>query len=109
MDKRQGNYKGTYVVLMGVLSPLDGVGPADLHFEDLITRLKDPDLKEVILAISPTPEGDATCHYAHQLAQAKGKKVTRISYGIPFGGSLDYTDVHTLSHAMQTRMDFLLE
>ncbi len=104
--EQTGNYKGHYFVLMGVLSPLDGVGPSDLHFDDLEKRLEDDAIDEVILAISPTPEGDATCHYVNQLAQDKSKNVTRISYGIPFGGSLDYTDVHTLSHAMQTRMDF---
>ena len=87
------------------LSPM----PTDLkqrNFNSLQKRLEDKNLKEIILAISPTPEGDATCHYVNQLALNAGKKITRISYGIPFGGSLDYADVHTLSHALQTRIEF---
>ena len=99
-------FKGFYFVLMGVLSPLDGITPSDLNFNSLQSRLEDENLKEIILAISPTPEGDATCHYVNQLALNAGKKITRISYGIPFGGSLDYADVHTLSHALQTRIEF---
>ena len=104
--EQTSSFSGFYFVLMGVLSPLDGISPSDLNFNSLQKRLEDKNLKEIILAISPTPEGDATCHYVNQLALNAGKKITRISYGIPFGGSLDYADVHTLSHALQTRIDF---
>ena len=104
--EQTSSFSGFYFVLMGVLSPLDGISPSDLNFNSLQKRLEDKNLKEIILAISPTPEGDATCHYVNQLALHAGKKITRISYGIPFGGSLDYADVHTLSHALQTRIEF---
>ena len=104
--EQSASFRGNYFVLMGVLSPLDGIGPADLKFEQLETRLQDTQVKEVIFALAPTPEGDATCHYAYQLAVKYGKKVTRISYGIPFGGSVDYADVNTLSHAIETRVLF---
>ena len=111
--EQTGYFKGSYFVLMGLLSPLDGVGAEDLKLSELSKRLDSKDLQEIILALAPTPEGDATCHYVNQivksLSQKSKVKITRISYGIPFGGSLDYTDVHTLSHALQTRMDFAFD
>ena len=97
------HFQGIYFVLLGHLSPLDGIGPRELKLEALEKRLEDPAIHEVILAISPTVEGQATCHYLNGLAKKYGKSVSKIAYGIPFGGELEWVDQTTLNHAFQAR------
>lgn len=99
------SYKGLYFVLMGHLSPLDGIGPEDIGLERLAERLKGGVIKEVILATNPTVEGEATAHYIAELVHQLGLKVTRIAYGVPFGGELEYLDGGTLSHALSGRRE----
>lgn len=105
-----GTYRGLFFVLMGHLSPLDGVGPAELGLDQLETRLELHDepsaIQEVILATNPTVEGEATAHYIAEMARAKGIKVTRIAQGVPFGGELEYVDGGTLSQALVDRRDY---
>ncbi len=101
--EQNASFKGLYFVLMGRISPLDGIGPNELKLHELETRLQDPDLEEVILATNPTVEGEATAHYVLNLVRRKGKKVSRIAFGVPFGGELEYVDGHTLSHAFSAR------
>ena len=98
-------YRGLYFVLMGKLSPLDGIGPDELGLDQLEERL-DSGATEVILATNPTVEGEATAHYIGQLARDRGLKVTRIAHGVPIGGELEYVDGGTLSHAFTGRQDF---
>jgi len=98
-----GTYRGLYFVLLGKISPLDGIGPQELKLSDLDRRLKSDQVQEVILAINPTLEGEATSLYLTQMIKAAGKKVSRIAYGIPFGGELEFVDSHTLEHAFGTR------
>jgi recombination protein RecR len=97
-----GGYKGHYFVLMGTLSPLDGVGPAELGLELLKTRCGDG-ISEVILAIGSTVEGEATCHYITESIRPMGVTVSRLAQGIPFGGDLEYMDGGTLIHALEGR------
>ena len=97
------SFAGRYFVLMGRLSPLDGIGPDELQLDKLAERLAMPDVTEVILATSPTVEGETTANYIIQMAQARQKKVSKIAYGVPFGGELEYVDGHTLSHALSRR------
>jgi recombination protein RecR len=101
--EQNASFKGLYFVLMGKISPLDGVGPNELKLQDLELRLKDPDLEEVILATNPTVEGEATAQYVLGLVRRAGKKASRIAFGVPFGGELEYVDGHTLSHAFTAR------
>ncbi len=96
-------YNGLYFVLMGLLSPLDGVGPEDLGLEHLEARLKSGVIKELILAINPTIEGEATMHFLLALAKKYQVPTSRIAYGVPFGGELEYVDAHTLNHAFSSR------
>lgn len=96
-------FQGRYFVLLGHLSPLDGIGPRELKLEALDLMLENPEIEEVILAISPTVEGQATCHYLHELAKKHKKNVSKIAYGIPFGGELEWVDQTTLNHAFQAR------
>ena len=98
-----GAYRGLYFVLLGKISPLDGVGPQELKLSDLDRRLKSDQVSEVILAMNPTVEGEATSHYLMHMIKAAGKQVTRIAYGVPFGGELEFVDSHTLQHAFGTR------
>jgi recombination protein RecR len=97
------NYRGLYFVLMGHLSPLDGIGPAELGLDILKARLQQTGLQEVILATNPTVEGEATAHYIAEMARSAGVKVTRIAYGVPLGGELDLVDGGTLAHAFHER------
>lgn len=99
-------YSGTYFVLLGRLSPLDGIGPAELGLDDLERRLDDDPPKEMIIATNPTVEGEATAFYLHRLAEARGIAVSRIAHGVPLGGELEYTDQSTLAHAFGTRQAF---
>ncbi|MCP5278519.1 MAG: recombination protein RecR [Thiobacillus sp.] len=96
-------YRGLYFVLMGRLSPLDGVGPRDIGLEQLISRAQDGETEEVILATNFTAEGEATAHYAGEILKAKGLKVSRIARGLPAGGELEHVDGMTIAQALQDR------
>ncbi|MCK4586332.1 MAG: recombination protein RecR, partial [Gammaproteobacteria bacterium] len=97
------HYQGRYFVLMGHLSPLDGIGPADLGLEQLDNRLNEGNIKEVILATNPTVEGEATAHYISEMVKNHNISSTRIAHGVPVGGELEYVDAGTLSHAFSGR------
>jgi recombination protein RecR len=103
--ERTGEYKGKYHVLGGCISPLDGIGPEDLRIRELLERLRAEGIKEVILATSPTVEGEATAHYVGGLVHPQGVKVTRIASGLPVGGDLDYADEVTLGRALEGRRE----
>jgi len=96
-------YKGLYFVLMGRLSPLDGIGPREIGLERLIERARDGVTEEVILATNFTAEGEATAHYAGELLKARGLKVTRIARGLPAGGELEHVDGMTIAQALLDR------
>ncbi|MEM6512904.1 MAG: recombination mediator RecR [Pseudomonadota bacterium] len=96
-------YRGLYFVLMGHLSPLDGIGPVELGLDALEDRLAEGVIKEMILATNPTVEGDATAHYLAELASRFGIEASRIAHGVPLGGELEYVDGGTLSHAFYGR------
>jgi recombination protein RecR len=98
-------YRGQYFVLMGHLSPLDGIGPEELGLAQLEKRLDEGGVTEVILATNPTVEGEATAHYLAELAQRRGIRATRIAHGVPIGGELEYIDGGTLSHAFSGRQE----
>ncbi|MBE3591447.1 MAG: recombination protein RecR [Thermoanaerobacter sp.] len=98
-------YKGVYHVLHGVISPIEGVGPEDIRIKELLERVKDGSVKEVILATNPDIEGEATAMYIAKLLKPFEVKVTRIAHGIPVGGDLEYTDVVTLSKALEGRRE----
>ncbi len=98
-------YRGQYFVLMGHLSPLDGIGPRELGMEQLESRLADGEVRELILATNPTVEGEATAHYIAEMARARGIRATRIAHGVPLGGELEYIDGGTLSHAFAGRQE----
>ncbi|GGC91626.1 recombination mediator RecR [Undibacterium terreum] len=96
-------YKGLYFVLMGRLSPLDGVGPKDIHLEKLVKRASDGVVAEVVLATNFTNEGEATAHYISETMKARGLKVSRLARGVPVGGELEYVDAGTIARAMLDR------
>ena len=96
-------YSGLYYVLMGRLSPLDGIGPKELKLERLIRRATDGVVKEAVLATNFTNEGEATAHYIGEMLSARGLKVTRLARGVPVGGELEYVDSGTLAQAMHDR------
>jgi recombination protein RecR len=96
-------YKGLYFVLMGRLSPLDGIGPKEIGLEALLRRATDGFVKEVVLATNFTNEGEATAHYIHEMLADKGLKITRIARGVPVGGELEYVDLGTLAQAFCER------
>ena len=98
-------FRGLYFVLMGHLSPLDGIGPAELGLDRLTARLAGGEVREVILATNPTVEGEATAHYIGEAARAHGVRATRIAHGVPLGGELEYIDGGTLAHAFSGRRD----
>jgi recombination protein RecR len=98
-----GSYRGYYFVLMGHLSPLDGVGPEELGARELGALLAEGGVQELILATNPTVEGEATAHYLRELALARGIRATRIAHGVPMGGELEYVDGGTLAHALVGR------
>lgn len=103
MMENTHSYNGLYFVLMGKLSPLDGVGPKEIHLEKLIKRAQDGAVKEVILATNYTVEGDATAHYISELLESRGIKTSRIARGMPMGGEIEYVDSGTLAQAMMER------
>ncbi len=98
-------FKGLYFVLNGRLSPLDGLGPADIGLDKLAHRIQQGLIKEIILATNPTVEGEATAHYISEMASKYDIKATRIAHGVPFGGELEYIDSGTLSHAFSGRSE----
>ncbi|MFC1773331.1 recombination mediator RecR [Pseudomonadota bacterium] len=101
------DFRGRYFVLMGHLSPLDGIGPAQLGLDQLEQRFAAGELEEVILATNPTIEGEATAQYISELASEHGIRTTRIAHGVPMGGELEYIDSGTLSHAFSGRREIL--
>lgn len=103
--EQAADYRGLYFVLMGKMSPLDGIRPEDLGMEQLNERLAEGTVSEVILATGTTMEGEATAHYISQMARSHGVRATRIAHGIPLGGELGYIDGGTLSHAIQSRRE----
>ena len=103
MMEQTQSYRGLYFVLMGRLSPLDGIGPKDIHLESLIRRASDGVVTEVILATNFTVEGEATAHYISELLGEQGLKVSRIARGLPVGGELEYVDAGTLAQAFIER------
>ena len=100
-----GEYKGTYHVLHGVISPLNGIGPDQLTIKELLARLSNSEVQEVIMATNPTVEGEATAMYLSRLLKPLGVKTTRLAYGIPVGGDLEYADDITLARAIEGRSE----
>ncbi len=98
-------YRGLYFVLMGRISPLDGIGPKEVGVDKLIGRATDGVVTEVVLATNFTHEGEATAHYLSEALKARGLKVTRLARGVPLGGELEYVDPGTIAHAFQDRRD----
>jgi recombination protein RecR len=96
-------FKGLYFVLMGRLSPLDNIGPKDIHLEKLIARATDGVVTEVVLATNFTNEGEATAHYISEMLKARGLQVSRLARGVPVGGELEYVDAGTIARAMLDR------
>ncbi|MDD2189613.1 MAG: recombination mediator RecR [Eubacteriales bacterium] len=103
--ERIKEFQGLYHVLHGAISPMDGIGPDDINLKQLIIRLQQSDVSEVILATNPNIEGEATAMYIARLIKPSGIKVTRIAHGVPVGGDLEYTDEITLSKAMEGRRE----
>ncbi len=103
--EKMGEYKGAYHVLMGALSPLDGVGPDDLRMKELVTRINQGKIREVIIGTNPNVEGEATATYLSKLIKPLGVKVTRLAQGIPMGGDLEYADEVTLAKALEGRRE----
>ena len=101
--EQAGSFRGKYFVLLGHLSPIDGIGPEKLGIDQLIARLKVGDVRELILATNLTVEGEATAHFIADKAKAIGVAVSRIAYGVPMGGELEYVDGGTLNMALQSR------
>ncbi|WP_110668527.1 recombination mediator RecR [Salinicola halophilus] len=107
--EQAGGFRGLYFVLHGHLSPLDGIGPDDIGLDQLETRLADEPVTEVILATNPTVEGEATAHYIAEHLADRNANVSRLAYGVPMGGELEYVDGGTLTRAFQGRQPFVRE
>ena len=105
--ERSREYNGKYHVLGGLISPLDGLGPDSLRIKELLARLQKEKFAEIVLAISPTTEGEATIIYLTRLFRPLGLKVTRVAYGLPIGADMDYADEATLSKAFEGRREIL--
>jgi len=103
--ERMKDYKGVYHVLHGTISPMDGIGPDDIKLKELLARVENSEISEVIIATDPDVEGEATALYIYRLLNPMGIKVTRIAHGIPVGGDLEYTDEVTLSKAIEGRRE----
>lgn len=103
--EKMRDYHGVYHVLHGVISPMDGIGPEDIKITELIHRLEDESVKEIILATNPTVEGEATASYIAKLVKPIGVKTSRIAHGLPVGGDLEYADEVTLSKALEGRRE----
>lgn len=104
--ERSGRYKGLYHVLHGAISPVEGIGPEDIRSKELLDRLQDGTVKEVLLATNPNMEGEATAMYLARLIRPLGIRVTRLARGLPVGGDLEYADEITLARALDGRGDF---
>jgi recombination protein RecR len=104
--EKSGGYRGAYHVLLGALSPLQGIGPDDLKIKSLLTRIGDGAVEEVIIATNPNVEGEATAIYLARLLKPLGLRVTRIATGIPVGSDLEYADELTMGKAMEGRREF---
>ena len=102
MERVRG-YRGVYHVLGGALSPLDNITPDDLNFSELISRVEDGEVSEVVIATNPTPNGDTTATYLARVLDRFDVKVSRLAYGIPVGGDIEYADEITLHRAMEGR------
>jgi len=102
----EAGYRGRFFVLMGHLSPLDGIGPEELGLDRLGALLDSGEVEEIILATNLTVEGEATAHFIGDMVRARGLHITRIAYGVPYGGELEYIDSSTLSHALSGRREF---
>lgn len=102
---RSGSYRGQYHVLHGILNPMDGVGPEDIHVRELVLRLQDGVIQEVIMATNPSLEGEATAMFIQRLVGPAGVKVTRLARGLPSGADLEYTDDITLARALEGRRE----
>ena len=103
--ERAGDFRGRYHVLHGTLAPLDGIGPEQLKIAELLARLRDGTVREIILATNPTVEGEATALYLAKLVKPTGVRVTRIAHGLPMGGDVEYADSVTLSRALEGRRE----
>jgi recombination protein RecR len=106
--EQTGEFQGLYFILMGHLSPIDGIGPDDLGLDILERQLAKGQFKEVILATNPTVEGEATAHFVAELADKYQVNISRIAHGVPIGGELEYVDGNTLSHALAGRKNYNL-
>ena len=102
----RAGYKGLYHVLHGVIAPLENIGPDQLHIRELLPRLKDGSVKELILSTNPTMEGEATAMYIQRLISPLGVRITRIARGLPVGGDLEYADETTLARALEGRKEY---
>ena len=103
--ERLQEYKGLYHVLHGLISPLDGIGPESIRIKELLQRLQNGDVREIIMATNPTIEGEATAMYLSKLLKPLGYKVSRLAFGIPIGGELEYADNVTLNRALENRTE----
>ena len=103
--ERSREYNGRYHVLHGVISPMNHVGPDDLHIKELLERVAKGEIREVIMATNPTTEGEATAMYLSRLLKPFGVKVTRLAYGVPVGGQLEFADDATLTRALEGRQE----
>lgn len=103
--EKTGEYRGRYHVLLGALSPLDGVGPEDLRMQELVDRVESGAFQELFVATNPTLEGDATANYLQDLLGGRGLRLTRISHGIPTGSSIEYADQNALARSIRSRQD----
>jgi recombination protein RecR len=101
--EQSGSYRGRYFVLMGHLSPIDGIGPEEIGLDLLQQRVRQGEVEEVILATNPTVEGEATAFYVTEMLSGEGIRVSRIAHGVPLGGELEYVDGSTLAHALSGR------
>lgn len=104
--EQSGVYKGKYFVLSGYLSPIDGIGAAELGLDELEQKLKEQGVNEIILATNATIEGEVTAHYISNMAKQFDVKITRIAHGIPIGGELEYADINTIAHALSGRKNY---
>ena len=103
--EKTNEYKGVYHVLQGMISPLDGIGPEDLRLKELVQRVAQNDVKEVILALNPSVEGEATSMYLARILKPFNVKISRIAFGLPIGGELEYVDELTLTRALEGRRE----
>ena len=106
LSLEKANFRGIYHVLHGVISPLENIGPDEIHIRELLPRLKDGKVKELILATNPTMEGEATAMYIQRLISPLGIKITRIARGLPVGSDIEYADETTLSRALEGRREY---